>query len=142
MERVRRAAAVRVGSVSGSMIFSCSMIEPGPAVRDDERERVLVPRADVDEVDVEPVDLGHEVRQAVQLRLAPAPVVVRRPVAGELLHGRERHALRVVVDRLALGPPGRADAPAQLGDLRLRKPDLKRANGGLPETSVADICSS
>jgi hypothetical protein len=34
----------------------------GPAVRDDERQRVLVLRADVDEVNVEPVDLGDEVR--------------------------------------------------------------------------------
>ena len=42
-------------------------------------------RADVDEVDVQPVDLGHEVRQGAQFRLAPAPVVLCRPVAGEFL---------------------------------------------------------
>ena len=30
----------------------------GPAVRDDQRQRVLVLRADVDEVDVQSVDLG------------------------------------------------------------------------------------
>ena len=46
-------------------------------------------RADVDEVDVEPVDLGHEVRQGAQLGLAPAQVVLRRPVAGEFLHDRQ-----------------------------------------------------
>ena len=34
-----------------------------PAVGDDDRQRVLVLRADVDEVDVEPVDLGQEVRE-------------------------------------------------------------------------------
>jgi len=33
-----------------------------PAVTDDDRQRVLVLRANVDEVDVEPVDLGDEVR--------------------------------------------------------------------------------
>ena len=32
-----------------------------PPVRDDQRQRVLVLGADVDEVDVQPVDLGHEV---------------------------------------------------------------------------------
>jgi hypothetical protein len=32
----------------------------GPAVRDDQRQRVLVRRLDVDEVDVHPVDLGRE----------------------------------------------------------------------------------
>ena len=76
----------------------------GPAVRDDQRQRVLVRRADVDEVDVEPVDLGDEVRQGVQLRFEAAPVVLRAPVPRELLHRRERHALRVVADGLALGP--------------------------------------
>jgi len=34
----------------------------GPSVRDDQRQRVLVPGADVDEMNAEPVDLGHEVR--------------------------------------------------------------------------------
>ena len=119
-----------VGSVSGSMIFSCSMIEPGQPCVTISGQRVLVPRADVDEVDVQPVDLGHEVRQGVQPRLAPAPVVVGRPVARELLHGRELHALRVVVDRLALGPPGGADAPAQFRNLRLIEADLERARDG------------
>src|ERR1700722_384352 len=38
----------------------------GPAVRDDERQRILVPGTDVDEMYVEPVDLGDEVRQGVQ----------------------------------------------------------------------------
>jgi hypothetical protein len=39
----------------------------GPAVRDDERQRVLVARPDVEEVDVEAVDLGGEVRQCPRL---------------------------------------------------------------------------
>ena len=32
----------------------------GPAVRDDDRQRVVMSRADVDEMNVEPVDLGHK----------------------------------------------------------------------------------
>jgi hypothetical protein len=43
------------------MIFSCSMIEPGHPMRDDHRQRVLVLRASVNEVNVEPVDLSDEV---------------------------------------------------------------------------------
>jgi hypothetical protein len=35
-------------------------------------------------VDVQPVDLGDEMRQSLQLRLDLAPVVIRRPVAREL----------------------------------------------------------
>ena len=64
-------------------------------MRDDERQRVLVLRAHVDEVDVQPVDLGDELRQGVEPRLALAPVVVRRPVARERLRRRELHALRL-----------------------------------------------
>src|SRR3954471_20598097 len=130
MKRVRLAATVRRGI--GERLDDLQLLDDraGPAVCDDERKRVLMPRADVDEVDVQPVDLGQEVRQAVQPGLALAPVVVRPPVAGELLHGRERHALRVVVDRLRLGPPGRVDAPTQLIDIRRRKADLELADVG------------
>ena len=130
MERVRRVAAVR--RRIGERPDDLQLLDDraGPAVRDDERERVLVLRADVDEVDVQPVDLGQEVRQAVQLGLASAPVVVRRPVAGELLHGRQRHALRVIVDRLALGPARRVDPPAQVVELRLGEADLELVDVG------------
>jgi hypothetical protein len=48
-----------------------------PAVVDDQRQGVFMLGADVQEVVVEPVDLGHELRERVQLGLAPAPVVVR-----------------------------------------------------------------
>ena len=71
-----------------------------PTVRHDQRQRILVPRPDVDEVDVHPVDLRRELRQRVQSRFAPAPVVVRRPVAGERLDRRQLHALRPVGDEL------------------------------------------
>ena len=64
-----------------------------PAVRDDERQRVLVWRLDVDEVDVEAIDLRDELRQRVQPRLEPPEVVLGGPVAHELLHRRELHAL-------------------------------------------------
>ena len=81
-----------------------------PAVRHDQRQRVLVRRLHVDEVDVHPVDLGLELRQRVQPRLAPAPVVLRRPVAGELLDRRQLHALRSVRDELTAWQAGGCDA--------------------------------
>jgi hypothetical protein len=84
----------------------------------------------MEEVDVQPVDLSHELRQRVQLGLDLAPVVVRRPGAGELLHGRERHALGVIVDRLPLGPPGRLDAPAQLDQILVGEADLEGTDRG------------
>jgi hypothetical protein len=56
-------------------------------------KRVLVRRANVDEVDVEAVDLGDEVRESVQPGLDPPEVVLGAPIADELLHRRELHAL-------------------------------------------------
>src|ERR671936_475120 len=57
----------------------------GPAVRHDQRQRVLVLGAHVDEVDVHPVDLGRELRQRVESPLDPAKVVVLYPVAVEVV---------------------------------------------------------
>ena len=114
---------------SGSMIFSCSMTEPGhPCVTMSGSAFVML-RANVNEMNVEPVDLGDELRQGVQPRLALAPVVICRPVARELLHRRERHALRIIRDRFPLGPPGCVYAPAELGQLRFRNTHMKRVNG-------------
>ncbi len=101
----------------------------GPSVRDDDRQRALVLRTHVDEVDVESVDLGDELGQGVELRLALAPVVVRRPVAREVLERRERHALRRVRDGLLLRPPRRLDAAFHVGEFLFRKVDTEGADG-------------
>ena len=78
-----------------------------PSVGDDERQRILVLRADVNEMNVQPIDLGDELRQRIQLRFDLAPVVVSRPIARERLHRRELHALRYVRDGFPFGPPRR-----------------------------------
>ena len=119
VEGVRCAAAV--GGGVGERVDDRQQLDDraGPPVGDDDRQRVLVFRADVDEVDVQPVDLGHEVRQGVQLRLAPAPVVLRRPVAREFVHHRQLHALRMIRDELLVGPAGGRDARTQRLQFRL-----------------------
>ena len=99
-----------------------------PPVGDDQRQRALVRGADVEEMNIQPVDLGDEIGQGVQFCIALAPVVLGPPVAREVLHEREPHALGVVGDRLLVRPPGRIDAPAQLGELHLRKIDPERAD--------------
>ena len=50
----------------------------GPSVRDDERHRILMFRTDVDEMNVDPIDPGNELRECVQFRLALAPIVIGR----------------------------------------------------------------
>ena len=114
----------------------------GPAVRDDQRQRVRVRRPDVDEVDVHPVDLGRELRQRVQPRLARAPVVIGRPVAGELLDRRQLHALRPVFDQLLGGPARRRDAPPQVGQVLVRHMHLERADGGVGRDRHAALLDS
>jgi hypothetical protein len=107
-----------VGSVSRSTIFSCSMNEPGhPWLTMSGSAFSCL--ADVDEVDVQAVDLSHELRYGVQLRLALAPVVLVVPVPRDRLHRRERHTLRLVVDGLLLGPARGRDARAQVLEIRL-----------------------
>ena len=97
----------------------------GPAVRDDQRQRVRVRRPHVDEVDVLAVDLGLELRQRVQPRFARTPVVIGRPVAGELLDRGQLHALRPVFDQLRGGPARRGDAPPKVGDRFVGHVDLE-----------------
>ena len=96
-----------------------------------------VARLDVDEVDVHAVDLRHELRKGVQLRLGLSPVVVRRPVADERFERRELHALRPILDELLGGPPGRRETPAEVGEVRLRHVDAERPDRGL----VSPACS-
>jgi hypothetical protein len=64
-----------------------------PAVRDDDRQRILMLRTNVNEMNVQPIDFGDELGQCVQSCLALAPVVFGAPIARERLSRRELHAL-------------------------------------------------
>ena len=65
IERVRCARAVSRGIGERPDDLELLDNRAGPPVRDDERQRTRVPRANLDEVDVEPVNLGYELRQDV-----------------------------------------------------------------------------
>src|SRR5215213_6206878 len=83
----------------------------------------------MDEVDIEPVDLGNEVRQRVQLRFAPPPIIIRLPVAGELRHERQLHALLAVIDQLPFRPSDGPNAPLQVREIVVRSMETERPNG-------------
>ena len=85
-------------------------------------------RANVNEMNVDTIDLGDELRQRVELRLHLAPVVAGAPVLNERLQFRKWDALRLVIDGLAVGPPRRDDAPAQIDELCFRNMDGERAD--------------
>ena len=107
------------------MTFSEFQDRARPAVGDDQRQGVRVTRADVYELNVEPVDLGHKHRQGIQLRLHLPPVVVRPPVAYERLDLRQLHALGLISDGLPGGPPGRRHAPAEVDECLFRNVDAE-----------------
>jgi hypothetical protein len=69
MERVRRTSTVR--RRIGQSIDDLQLLDDRarPPVIDDQPKRVLMRRTYVDEVNVQPVDLGDDLRQDVQLRL-------------------------------------------------------------------------
>jgi hypothetical protein len=79
------------------MIFICSMIEPGQSVRNDQRQCILMFRSNVNEMNVEPIDFGDELRQGVQFCLDLSPVIIGHPITRECLHRRELHTLRASV---------------------------------------------
>ena len=128
VERVRRAATVRRRVAERAEDAQHLDDRARPSVRDDHRQRIGVGRPDVEEVDVEAVDLGLELRDGVQPRLEPAEVVVRRPVPHELLHRRERDALRQVADGLLLRPARRPQPPAEVVEVVLAHLDPERAD--------------
>jgi hypothetical protein len=57
-------------------------------------------RADVYEVDVDPVDGCHELRQGIELRLRPTPVVAATLVVNQLLQLGQLGTLRSIGDGL------------------------------------------
>jgi hypothetical protein len=66
------------------------------------------------------IEFGDEMRQGTVIRPDFALVLLSCTVAGQCLYRRELHALRCIGDRVPLGPLGRVDAPAQLGEFRFR----------------------
>ena len=90
-----------------------------------------MPRTDVNEMNVDSVDLGHEHGQRVESRLHLAPVVVRAPVADDFLEFAELIALRAIRDGLLIGPPRVGDAPAEIDKRSFGNVNLERTNCGV-----------
>ena len=97
-------------------------------MRDDHRQRIGLLRPDVNEVNVEPIDVGDELRVRIQLRLCFPPVVLLPPVARELLHRRELDPLRRIRHGLAVRPLGGGDAATQIHERLIGRFELERAN--------------
>ena len=65
----------------------------------------------------------------MSLRLGLTPVVVRSPIAHQLLEFCELHTLRLIINRLSVGPARGGDAPAEIDELLVRYVDTEGTNG-------------
>src|SRR3954452_2594403 len=127
MERICRSRAMCRGI--GQWIDELELLDnrAGPSVADEERQRLLMFRTNMNEMDIEPIDLGDEVWQILQSLLALAPVVLCRPIARECLHRRELHALRQIIDGFLVGPACGSDASTQVLEVGFGGLDRERS---------------
>ncbi len=126
MQRVDRVAPVRarVGERSHDLVELDH--RPRPAMRHDDGQRAGFGRADVEEMDAEPVDFRPQRIPAVQHRLAAAPVVALAPVGAERLDASEARALRAVANGFPLGPSCGGEARVQVVECAIRDRDGRR----------------
>ena len=86
----------------------------GPAMRQQQRHGIGARRGLVQEVDIQPIDLGDELPDRIQPRLASPPVVTGPPIGDQLPKRGKRCALRPVVDRCRFGPARAIEARCQI----------------------------
>ena len=82
----------------------------------------------MDEMDVETVDFGGVVVEAVQRFFACAPVVVVGPVVGQFAGVGQRDALGPVVDAFGVGPAGAGQPGPQVVEIGVGYRDAKRSD--------------
>jgi len=100
-------------------------------MREDDRQCVFMTRTNVQEVNVEAVDLGAELRKAIQFRLATTPVVVRPPILDERPKLCERYALRPILDCLTFRPARLLQTLFQITESALRRLILEWRDSGV-----------
>src|SRR4029077_19145255 len=96
-----------------------------PSVRENDRQRVLLRGAHVDEMNANPVDLGPVLREGVDASFKAAPVILVTPVSNERLSLLEGDALRPVADGFPLRPPRGRQSTLEIIDRALRHIDLE-----------------
>ncbi|MGY3587710.1 hypothetical protein ACVIF9_006387 [Bradyrhizobium sp. USDA 4350] len=141
MEGIGRAAAMRrrIGQRLDHLVEFDHRSRP--AMGDDQRPRLRVLRAGMDEVDVEPVDLGGELAESIELRLALPPIIGLGPIAADILDPLQWRALAPVVDQFGFRPAGPAQPGAEILKNIVADGDAKRTDGGIHGVSPGlEIC--
>src|SRR5215218_2523667 len=102
-----------------------------PAVSDYDRERIGMLRSDMNEMNIDTVDLGDELRKGIHLCLDLSPVVLRSPIAHERLQLCQLDALRLIGNRLTVRPSCGVDASAKIEKRFFRKFEAEGADTGI-----------
>ena len=102
----------------------------GPAVRNDQRDRVGVVGPRVDEVDLLAVDLREVVRPAVEAVFLRAPVELRAPRVAQVLQVPEVGAVVPARAGNLVGPTRARQPLAQVVEIGLGNFDAERSNLG------------
>src|SRR2546425_12677335 len=120
MERVLRHSPVAGGIAEWADDLHELHDRSRPSVRENDRRRVLLRGAHVDEMNATPVDLGPVWGEGVDASLKAAPVILVPPVANERLSLLEGDALRPVANGFPLRPPRRRQSTLEIVDRALR----------------------
>src|SRR5262245_55146920 len=110
-----------------------------PSVRNNERQSIFMFRANVDEMDIQPIDVCNELWQGLQSSFDLPPIIICSPIMCEFLNRGKLYALAPIWrctsltevwlrDRFLFGPPCRIYAPAQFGKFGFRNTYMKRTN--------------
>jgi hypothetical protein len=130
VEGVRRIAALRGGIGQRADGLQQLHDRARPAVGHDQRQGVVMPRLHVDEVDVDAVDLGRELRQGIELCRDAPEVVLGAPIPASACAVASCTPCELL-DKLLRRPTRGGDASTQvvhlvLRDLDTERPDLDR----------------
>ena len=87
MEGVRCAAAMRGRIGQGINDLELFNDGPGPPMSDDQRQRAIVLRPNVNEVDVHAIDLSDKLRQGVEPRFYSSALVSQAPPPSGFVSG-------------------------------------------------------
>ena len=96
----------------------------GPAVGHDHRHRLRVPRAHVQELDVQPIQSGAVLAEAVEQPLAASPVVIPLPMVAKCADLLQRSALAPIGNGFLFRPAGLGEASPEIIQFALRYVEL------------------
>src|SRR5713226_2250170 len=125
VERVFRPSAVTGGIAERADDLHELHDRSRPSVSENDRQRVLLRGAHVDEMNADPVNLGPVLREGVDTSLKAAPVILVAPVGNERLGLLKGDALRPVADGFPLRPPRRRQSTLEIVQRWLRYTDLE-----------------